>query len=340
MSRNRTKQLVQIVGPTDNWILERLAKKLAAKLPYSHFSTRPAEGPAALVYYVNYALYDRPSGRIDVALFTHCDQSHQFLNRARSVDFCICMSRLYADWLRAQGLPKVAHIPMGFDSYRYRPRLVLGVIGLLDHPRKGRALVDELRKLPFVEIVATEGKVPDEELPALYQRLDYVLIPATVEGGPMALLEGLGMGKPIIAPEGVGMVPEFGDTEHIRRYPAGDARSLVELVTACYEEKLGPRRLVQERTWDRWAEAHHHLFVQLLEAHGIAGPRPALGFRFSMLGEVDVPPGIDAAPLEAAMDEASRHLFWGHHADARQILQASLPCYPFIRQLLATIPKK
>ena len=63
------------------------------------------------------------------------------------------------------------------------------------HPRKGRHLVEELRKLPFVEVLTTEGKMPEEELPAFYQRLDYVLIPATVEGGPMSLSEGLAMGK-------------------------------------------------------------------------------------------------------------------------------------------------
>ena len=66
----------------------------------------------------------------------------------------------------------------------------------------------------------------------------------------MSLLEGLAMGKPIIAPEGVGLVPEFGATEDIRRYPAGDAAALVELVRTCYEEKRARSRLVENRTWD------------------------------------------------------------------------------------------
>ena len=100
------------------------------------------------------------------------------------------------------------------------------------------------------------------------------------------------------------------------------------------------RRLVQERTWDRWAEGHHHLFMQLLEAHGIETPKPALGFRFGMMGELDVPLGIDAGPLEDAVDEASRHLFWGRYGEARKTLQAALPGYPFVEKLIETIPEE
>src|SRR5437870_1631550 len=80
----------------------------------------------------------------------------------------------------------------------------------LAHPRKGGRLVELLRTLPFVEVQATAGRVPEAQLRDFYQRLDYVLIPSLVEGGPMSLLEGLSMGKPVIAPENVGMVPEFG----------------------------------------------------------------------------------------------------------------------------------
>jgi glycosyltransferase involved in cell wall biosynthesis len=334
--------LVQVVGPEDGWVLERLARVLAAKLPYGEFVPwKPRPGGAAQVaYYVNYALYDGPSGLLDVGFFTHDDEAHGFLDRARRVDFCVCMSRLYADSLRARGVPKVAHVPMGFDSYRYRPRLVLGVVGRLDHPRKGQALVERLRHLPFVEIVTTDGRLPEQDLRDFYQRLDYVLVPATVEGGPLSLLEGLGMGKPVIAPEGVGMVPEFPETDAIRRYPAGDAEALAAVVMGCYEEKWQHARLVRDRSWDAWAQGHHHLFVQLLRAHGRPVLVPALGFRFGMVGELDVPPGIDAAPLEAAVDRAARHLLYGRSGPARCVLEEVLPRFPCLRSLLATIPRR
>src|SRR5262249_28491113 len=159
---------------------------LAAKLPYAEFVPwKPRPSPnGVLAYYVNYALYDRASGMMDVAFFTHLDPEQQFLEKARRVDFCVSMSKLYADWLTNQGVKNVAHVPMGFDSFRFRPRLVLGVVGRLEHPRKGGGVVERIRQLPFVELLVTEGRVSDEQLPDFYQRLDYLLIPATLEGGP------------------------------------------------------------------------------------------------------------------------------------------------------------
>jgi hypothetical protein len=345
--------LVQIVGPSDGWILQKLARLLAGKLPYAELVDTPnAKGAAKLVYYINYALYQRPSGSIDVGFFTHLDEQHQFLERARAMAFCICQSRKYADWLASQGVQHVTHIAMGYDVYQYRPRLVLGVVGLLDHPRKGRRLVEELRKLPFVEVLTTEGKLTEKELPDFYQRLDYVLIPATVEGGPLCLLEGLAMGKPVIAPADVGMVPEFFDTEHVRTYPAGDAGALVELVQRCYDEKLDKTRLVKQRTWDRWAESHHHVFMQLLRSRGIEPPAPAVGFRFGMIEELDVPffphpnplpegegvRGCDVENLEAGIDGVARHLFWGEYADARAKLLEIVKRYPCAQPLRDTTP--
>jgi glycosyltransferase involved in cell wall biosynthesis len=332
--------LVQVVGPTDGWVLERLARRLVAKLPYAEFvpgAPRPAAG-ARLAYYVNYALYERPSGLIDVGFFTHLDETQNFLGRARRVDFCVCMSRLYTDWLAERGVSSVAHIPMGFDAYRYRPRLVLGVVGRLEHPRKGRRLVERLRALPFVDVALTEGRIAEGDLYAFYERLDYVLVPATVEGGPMSLLEGLAMGKPVIAPEGVGMVPEFGAAEEILRYPAGDGDALVRLVTDCYEQKLRRRRLVGDRTWDHWAEAHHRLFARLLEARGAALPQPAAGFRFGMLAELDVLFGADVGELEEAVDRAAAHLYFGDYGRACSALEVALPRHPCVRKLLDTIP--
>jgi hypothetical protein len=336
----RAGPLLEVVGPADDWVLERLARRLAAKLPYAEFVPwRPRPGGAArIAYYVNYALYEGPSGLIDVAFFTHYDEAQRFLERARRVDHCVCMSGQYADWLLAQGVRSVTHIPMGFDYYRYRPQLVLGVFGRLEHPRKGKHLVEKLRQLPFVDIVATEGRVPEKDLRDLYQGVDYVLIPATVEGGPMCLLEGLAMGKPVIAPADVGMVPEFGNTEHILRYPAGDAETLVRVATACHQEKLRRTRLVQDRTWDRWAEAHHRLFTALLKARGLAVPEPAPGFRFGLLAELEIPAHVDVEHLEARVDRAAGHLFYGRYRAARAALMAVAAQFPCAHKLLATVP--
>jgi hypothetical protein len=332
--------LLQVVGPEDNWVLERLARTLATKLPYAAFvpwAPRPTSA-TRLAYYINYALFDRPSGLLDVVFFTHPDEAHQSVERARRADACVCMASQYVHWLATRGVREVTHIPMGFDWYTYRPRLVLAVVGRLEHPRKGRDLVEQVRALPFVEIVTTEGRKSAQEVREVYQRADYVFIPATVEGGPLCLLEGLALGKPVIAPEGVGMIPEFSPTPQIRIYPTGDARSLVRLLTDCYREKETGTRLVRDRTWDRWAERHHHYFLRLLRGRGLPVPIASPGFRFGMLGELDVPPGLDVTGLEAALDQASRWMYFGQYAPAREILQSAVQTYPFVRPLLAGLP--
>lgn len=332
--------IVQVVGPTDQWILERMARRLVRKLPYAEFVEWEPKRNArdGLAYYVNYALFRGPTSLIDVGFFTHRDDSQHFLERARDLDFSVCMSKIYADWLRAQGIKTVVHIPTGFDFYRYLPRLVLGVVGRLDHPRKGRHLVDLVKTLPFAEVRATDGQLEEAQLRDFYQAIDYVLIPATVEGGPLSLLEGLGMGKPIIAPDGVGMVPEFPATAAIRRYPAGDGEALINLLRKCYEEKCRGCELVRNRTLDHWAESHHHLFRRLLKDRGIQFPEPAAGFRFGMLAELEIPPVLDVTNLEVIIDRAASHLYFGLYSEARSILAEAISEYPFARKLLDTLP--
>ena len=336
--------LVQIVGPTDNWILQKLSAVLVSKLPYASFAAwRPAiEGK--LAYYVNYALYNEPSGLIDVGFFTHRDDSHDFLLRAQRMDACICMARMYADWLQDKTHREVVHIPMGFDAYRYRPSLVLGVIGKLDHPRKGRHLVEHLQRLPFVEMIMTDGRLPEDSLRDVYQRVDYVLIPASVEGGPMSLFESLAMGKPVIAPENVGAVSEFAGCEQLLLYPAGDAVALEQVVTACFERKKALSMAVADRSWDQWAEDHHRFFMKLLSDRGVDVPLPGPGFRFGLIQDLvsrsgkDFSSAADISGLELIVDRTAAYLYYGQVGDARMLLEASLLRFPVLQQLLSTLP--
>src|SRR5262249_23767304 len=114
---NRTPQTcssaVQIIAPTYG-IMERLSRKLPSKLPYAALtgsvrleSPALAEPPGgashasarAIAYYMDQSLYHGPSGLIDVGCFSHLgeanqlDESNHLLERARSMDFCVCTSR-------------------------------------------------------------------------------------------------------------------------------------------------------------------------------------------------------------------------------------------------------
>ena len=255
------------------------------------------------------------------------------------------MARLYADWLRDKTTKEVVHIPMGFDNCRYRPGLVLGVIGKLEHPRKGRHLVDHLRTLPFVEIVTTDGCLTEESLREIYQRIDYVLIPALVEGGPMSLLEGLAMGKPVIAPDSVGIVPEFADCHRIHLYPTGDAAALTRLVTLCFQRKAAYTQSVADRGWDQWAIDHHELFTRLLAERGVNLPKPGREFRFGMMNELlsmagtEIPPSMDISEMETIVDQASAFLYYGYAQAACDLLENIATQFPFVRHLISTLQR-
>jgi hypothetical protein len=135
-------------------------------------------------------------------------------------------------------------------------------------------------------------------------------------------------------------VPEFGATEHIRRYPAGDAEALVQLVTACYEDKRARSNLVADRSWDHWAEAHHHVFTRLLRERGWALPPPAPAFRFGLLRELDIPWGMDVRGLETLVDWTAAQLYHGRYRTARLILKEAVSRYPLARKLLKLIPEE
>ena len=146
------------------------------------------------------------------------------------------------------------------------------------------------------------------------------------------------MGKPVIAPEGVGLIPEFGPTLYLRRYPAGDVAALVRLVTQCHAEKLQASRLVADRTWDHWAAGHHELFGRLLRKRrpGVACTRP--GFWLRGLAELDLAAGTDVAALEGALDRVARPLYFGDYLQTRALLQDVVTRFPEARRLLERIP--
>ena len=231
---------VQVVGPADGWVLERLARIRAAKLPYAEFvpwRPRPARQRASCI--MSITLCSTGQAAVLTWFFSRApDENHQSVEQGRRADACVCMARQYADWLAAQGVQTAVHIPMGFDYYRFRPRLVLGVVGRLEHPRRAGNLVEAVQKLPFVEVVTTEGRTPPEELRALLRAVGLCADPGERRGRRAVPAGGSGVGKPVIAPEGVGVTPEFGPTEHIRFGTLGELKVPAGVNTAALEQAV------------------------------------------------------------------------------------------------------
>lgn len=267
---NDMKKIVHIKVSDKGWILEKLASEISRRLPYVSYGLE-ADTSAEIQYYMTYGCRKNRVSPIEVALFTHKEDvtsaAEKFDAVASDVDFCIAQSIKTEDILKEIGLSNVKTISPGVDLEKFAPLVRIGVVGRTYHTgRKGEKLVAQVMDVPGIEWHFTgEGwpapanYIEEEKLPEFYRSLDYILVPALIEGGPMCVLEALASGCKVIASP-VGWVPQFPHIE----FKLGDAADLRRVLEQVVEEKLALRRSVENYTWDAWAEKHHQLFMQLL----------------------------------------------------------------------------
>ncbi|MET3814695.1 glycosyltransferase [Pantoea sp. UYEF8] len=264
------KKIVHIKISDKGWILEKLAHEISKRLPYVGYGL-DEDANAKIQYYMTYGCRKERVSPIEIALFTHKEEvpsaAAKFDAVAAAVDFCVAQSLKTESIIRETGLSNIQTISPGVDLDKYSPVVRIGVVGRTYHTgRKGEKLVAQVMDLPGIEWHFTgEGWpgpakfIPDEELPAFYRSLDYILVPALIEGGPMCVLEALASGCKIIAPS-VGWVPQFPHIE----FKVGDAEDLRRVLMLVVEEKMALRRTVESYTWQAWADKHHALFTDLL----------------------------------------------------------------------------
>lgn len=262
---------VSIVLADEGWILERCARELERRLPYVTVGREPHPG-CAVTYYLNYSAFRHRASPMQAAFFTHVEEkvpaaARRFFEAARAMDASVAMSRRYAEALRDAGVSDVRVITPGVDLDRFTPAVRIGVVGRTYHTgRKGEDLVRAVMDEPHIEWHFTgEGwpgpcrRYRDEEMPAFYRSMDYILVPAHYEGGPMPLLEALACGVEVIAPR-VGFVDEYPHIE----FEVGNAEDLRRVLRELVAVRLARRQAVASRTWDAWAAGHDRLFQELL----------------------------------------------------------------------------
>jgi glycosyltransferase involved in cell wall biosynthesis len=262
------------------WILEKCAAELVKIDPRVTYDTEP-RADADLQYYVNYSSYRGRTSPIEVGFFTHVEEQpearQRFFDVASKMDHCVCMAERYAEELRLNGVQNVTIIRPGVDLEGFKPRLRIGVVGRTYHTgRKGEALIEQVMDVDGIDWFFTGSgwpgralNIPSDEMSTFYNSLDYVLVPANREGGPMCVLEGLACGKEIISSD-VGWVPNF---PHIS-FENGNADSLRAVLRSLLAKRYQLRASVESCTWDAWAKSHIELFEQLLRDR-----RPELGLR-------------------------------------------------------------
>jgi glycosyltransferase involved in cell wall biosynthesis len=269
---------VHIVISDSGWILERLAKEITNRLPYVTCGSEP-DATACIQYYITYGCRKARVSPIELALFTHREEdataAARFDVAAQEVDHAIAMSSATHRLINALEVSQSSCIMPGVDMDSFRPKLKIAVVGRTYHTgRKGEALVRAVMDIPDIEWHFTgQGwpglaeHVADADLPEFYRSMDYILVPALNEGGPMSVLEALASGVEVIASD-VGWVSDF---PHIP-FERGDAASLRTVLMRLRDKRMQLRASVEHVTWDRWASEHDSVFRTLFEKMAPSSP--------------------------------------------------------------------
>ncbi|WP_374550493.1 glycosyltransferase [Sphingobium yanoikuyae] len=241
---------------------------------------------ADLQYYMTYSSFKRKVSKIEIGFFAHLELQEEardkFFNVAEQMDHCVCMAKLYENIVRDHGVNKVSTISPGVDFDEMRPLVKVGVVGRTYHTgRKGEKLVQAVYNTPGIEWHFTgtgwpgpARRIPHGGMGAFYNEMDYILVPANYEGGPMCVTEALACGTPVIAPP-IGWVPDFPHIE----YKTGDADDLQRVLNELVAQRDALRSQVTDRTWEAWASGHDSLFRSLMTEHGLSPGSKVAGRR-------------------------------------------------------------
>lgn len=179
------------------WVLRNISESLQKHLSGSYITDYMPDGNGDVNLYINYALLKKKTCKIDVGWFTH-RENDSFDSIANMADYCIAMCDKTASMLPPN---KTIVIQPGVDPQFIKTKIVVGCCG--KHQQSGRKqfdLIEELRCISGIEIIFTNQKYAWSDMPSFYEKINYLLILSTNEGGPMPALEAIAMGKPIIAP--------------------------------------------------------------------------------------------------------------------------------------------
>jgi len=110
-----------------------------------------------------------------------------------------------------------------------------------DGPERER-LQQLIRELHLEAEIHLLGHVPHQDLEALYQQTDLVVLTSQSEGIPLSLMEAMSFGKPVLAPAITGIPELVTDGENGFLYRAGSMSDFVERVEMIRDtySALGP----------------------------------------------------------------------------------------------------
>ncbi|RDV84839.1 glycosyltransferase family 4 protein [Ammonifex thiophilus] len=137
-------------------------------------------------------------------------------------------------------------------------------------------LEDKARALGLSHLVVFAGYRPPEEIPSILKVIDIFVLPSLSEGLPLALLEAMAAGKPVVA-TAVGGIPEVvqeGRTGYL--VPPGDAQALARALLSLLESpdraremgEAGRKRVEERFSSQRMAQEVMAIYREALAARG------------------------------------------------------------------------
>ena len=114
------------------------------------------------------------------------------------------------------------------------------------------------------------------DVPAILQNLDLFILPSLFEGLPVALLEAMAAGRPVVATQVAGSSEVIEDGVNGRLVPSADSVALAEAMAELLEDRelaqalarRGQETVRQRYTIGRVAETYERLYEELLQSKG------------------------------------------------------------------------
>lgn len=184
-------------------------------------------------------IYDGEGDRPHGAFFTHLEPAWQkkFDEVASKIDYAVCLNKTIKKYLEDKGV-KTEIIRHGHDP-RIKKEPVFGWCGrVYKSGRKGEDLIEKIGGV-------IQGNF--ENAVEFYKKIDYLIIPSRIEGGPVPLIDAISAGVPVIAREGLGWCDEFPCI----RYK--DDEDILRVIN----------QLRNPPTWEEWKEKHRKLFDEI-----------------------------------------------------------------------------
>ena len=279
---------IHIVEPYHSTAMRKMAEPLLKMSGFESITSSETIDPQAdLNYHIPWhsLTHDAPAGK-HAMLYTHLNPpaKNELIRACLRADAIVAMSRTGRSELINLGIPaeKITVIYAGHTDYNPRC-LRVGVLGY-EQPngrKRGHILLDlcwitDVSRFQFIitgggwdDLVArmtSAGanveylpEIADENMQAIYNALDALLVTSYVEGGPLTVLEALSAGIQVIAPP-VGYANDLIPGKYIYRTIEQLRQTLDDLA----EPVRSRRELVEKFTWQAYADQHAELFGKIL----------------------------------------------------------------------------